>query len=118
MPVVGRDQGPRAGGLIALKPGVQASQAIIDNVNKVIETMIGKIARPKHIHIVPDMPKTRSGKLMRRVLAALSNNMNTGDITTLANPDVVENIRELVQGKEAVALTDGPEDLKRFGTEE
>ncbi len=103
---------------IALKPGVQASQAIIDSVNKVIETMIGKIARPKHIHIVPDMPKTRSGKLMRRVLAALSNNMNTGDITTLANPDVVENIRELVQGKETVALTDGPEDLKRFGTEE
>ena len=103
---------------IALKPGVQASQEIVDKVNKVIETMIGKIARPKHIHIVSDMPKTRSGKLMRRVLAALSNNMKTGDITTLANPDVVESIRELVQGKEVVALTDGPEDLKRFGTEE
>src|SRR5208337_3155421 len=91
---------------IALKPGFKASPEIIDKVNKVIETMIGKIARPKHIHIVPDMPKTRSGKLMRRVL------------TTLANPDVVESIRELVQGKEVVALTDGPEDLKRFGTEE
>jgi acetyl-CoA synthetase len=103
---------------IALKPGIQASQEIIDKVNKVIETMIGKIARPKHVHIVPDMPKTRSGKLMRRVLAALSNNMNTGDITTLANPDVVESIRVLVQGKETVALADGPEDLKRFGTEE
>jgi hypothetical protein len=76
--------------------------------------MIGKIARPKHIHIVPDMPKTRSGKLMRRVLAALSNNMNTGDITTLANPDVVESVRVLVQGKGgAVASDDGPEDLKR-----
>ncbi|MGA7048776.1 MAG: AMP-binding protein, partial [Candidatus Sulfotelmatobacter sp.] len=103
---------------IALKPGVQASPAIVDKVNKAIETMIGKIARPKHIHIVPDMPKTRSGKLMRRVLAALSNNMNTGDISTLANPDIVENIRELVQGKEAVALADGPEDLKKFGTED
>ena len=103
---------------IALKPGVEASPAIVDKVNKAIETMIGKIARPKHIHIVPDMPKTRSGKLMRRVLAALSNNMNTGDITTLANPDVVERVRELVQGKEAVALTDGPEDLKKFGTED
>jgi acetyl-CoA synthetase len=101
---------------IALQPGLEASPAIVDKVNKAIETMIGKIARPKHIHIVPDMPKTRSGKLMRRVLAALSNNMNTGDITTLANPDVVENIRELVQGKEAVALTDGPEDLKTFGS--
>jgi hypothetical protein len=62
------------------------------------------------------MPKTRSGKLMRRILAAVSNNMNTGDITTLANPDVVEKVRELAQGKEAVALTDGPEDLKKFGT--
>src|SRR6266849_554887 len=103
---------------IALQPGLQASPAIVDKVNKAIETMIGKIARPKHIHIFPDMPKTRSGKLMRRVLAALSNNMNTGDITTLANPDVVENIRELVQGKEAVALADGPEDLKKFGTED
>jgi acetyl-CoA synthetase len=87
----------------------------MEKVNHVIETMIGKIARPRRILIVPDMPKTRSGKLMRRVLAALSNNMNTGDITTLANPDVVESVRVLVQGKDAVVLTDVPEDLKTFG---
>jgi hypothetical protein len=54
---------------------------------------------------------------MRRILAAISNRMNTGDITTLANPDVVEKVRELVQGKDPVRLTDGPEDLKRFGSE-
>jgi len=65
---------------------------------------------------VQDMPKTRSGKLMRRILAAISNNMNTGDVTTLANPDVVENVRIMVQGKEPVALAEGPEDLKRFGS--
>ena len=89
-------------------------QEIVDKVNHVIETMIGKIARPRRILIVPDMPKTRSGKLMRRILAALSNNMNTGDITTLANPDVVETVRVMVQGKEAVALTrwtGRPEDI-------
>jgi acetyl-CoA synthetase len=103
---------------IALKPGVKAGPEIIDKINKVIETMIGKIARPRNVHVVPDMPKTRSGKIMRRILAAISNHMNTGDITTLANPDVVESIRVLVQGKEVVRLTDGPEDLKRFGTEE
>jgi acetyl-CoA synthetase len=80
--------------------------------------MIGKIARPRRILIVPDMPKTRSGKLMRRILAALSNNMATGDVTTLANPDVVETVREMVQGKEAVVLADGPEDLKQFGSSE
>jgi hypothetical protein len=53
---------------------------------------------------------------MRRILAAISNNMNTGDVTTLANPDVVENVRIMVQGKEPVALAEGPEDLKRFGS--
>jgi hypothetical protein len=55
---------------------------------------------------------------MRRVLASISNRMNTGDITTLANPDVVEKVRELVQGKEPVAVADGPEDLKQFGKDE
>jgi acetyl-CoA synthetase len=64
------------------------------------------------------MPKTRSGKLMRRVLSAITNRMNTGDITTLANPDIVEQVRELVQGKEPVVLQEGPEDLKQFGSQE
>ncbi len=64
---------------------------------------------------MPDMPKTRSGKIMRRVLAAISNTMDTGDVTTLANPDVVEQIRQMVQGKGVVATKAGPEDIKQFG---
>jgi acetyl-CoA synthetase len=44
------------------------------------------------------MPKTRSGKIMRRVLAAISNRSNVGDVTTLANPEVVEEVRKMVQG--------------------
>jgi acetyl-CoA synthetase len=63
------------------------------------------------------MPKTRSGKIMRRVLAAISNTMDTGDITTLANPDVVEQIRVAVQGQGKRAHKDGPDDLKQFGQE-
>jgi acetyl-CoA synthetase len=102
---------------IALKPGVPANKAIQDKVTATIETMIGKIARPKMIHIVPDMPKTRSGKIMRRVLAAISNHMDTGDITTLANPDIVEQIRELVQGRSRGPLKEGPADIKMFGEE-
>jgi acetyl-CoA synthetase len=116
VPVVDEIKGRVPEVYVALQPGLQPSQEINDKILKAIETMIGKIARPKRIHIVPDMPKTRSGKLMRRVLAAISNNLATGDITTLANPDVVEKVREMVQGKELVALADGPEDLKRFGT--
>jgi acetyl-CoA synthetase len=102
---------------VSLKPGVSPSKQVQDKVTLTIETMIGKIARPKTIHIVPDMPKTRSGKIMRRVLAAISNQMDTGDITTLANPDIVEQIRIQVQGRNRAPIKEGPEDIKMFGDE-
>ena len=86
---------------VSLKPGFQPSQEIIAKVVSAIEHHIGKIARPKNVYIVPDMPKTRSGKLMRRVLSSISNRKDTGDITTLANPGVVMEIREQVQGKDS-----------------
>jgi acetyl-CoA synthetase len=86
-------------------------------VVRVLETTIGKIARPKEVRIVPDMPKTRSGKIMRRVLAAISNSMDVGDVTTLANPEIVEQIRIMVQGEAKVAAKTGPEDIKTFGQE-
>ena len=102
---------------VSLKPGVEAGPAIEAKVTAAIETIIGKIARPKHVYIVPDMPKTRSGKIMRRVLAAISNTMDIGDVTTLANPEVVESVRRMVQGEGEVVTQDGPEDLKHFGEE-
>jgi acetyl-CoA synthetase len=84
---------------VSLKPGFSPSQDIEKRVVGAIETIIGKIARPKHVYIVPDMPKTRSGKIMRRVLASISNNADVGDVTTLANPEVVELVRKMVQGE-------------------
>ena len=84
---------------VALKPGYQASTEIEDKVTQAVDSIIGKIAKPKRVYIVPDMPKTRSGKIMRRVLAAISNTRDVGDVTTLANPEIVEEIREMVQGK-------------------
>ncbi len=83
---------------VSLKPGVRPSPEIEGKVIHALETIVGKIARPKHVYIVPDMPKTRSGKIMRRVLAAISNRRDIGDVTTLLNPDVVEEIRQMVQG--------------------
>jgi acetyl-CoA synthetase len=102
----------------ALKPGVSDTKAASEQIVSAVETIIGKIARPKGVHIVPDLPKTRSGKIMRRVLAAISNNMDTGDVTTLANPEIVEQIRRQVQGEARGVLQDGPEDIKRFGEQE
>jgi len=117
VPVVDEIKGRVPEVYISIKPGQKPNKQVIDKVMASIETIIGKIARPKRIHVVPDMPKTRSGKIMRRVLAAISNRMHTGDITTLANPDIVEQIRELVQGREATPLQEGPEDIKLFGEE-
>jgi acetyl-CoA synthetase len=83
---------------VSLNPDLKPSKKIKDAVTKSIETTIGKIARPKNVYIVPDMPKTRSGKIMRRVLAAISNGRDIGDVTTLANAEIVEEIKRMVQG--------------------
>jgi acetyl-CoA synthetase len=118
VPVVDEIKGRVPAVYVSLKPGASDGQRVSEEVMAAIETMIGKIARPKAVHVVPDLPKTRSGKIMRRVLAAISNAMDTGDVTTLANPDIVEQIRLQVQGSGTVVVKEGPEDLKRFGANE
>jgi acetyl-CoA synthetase len=117
IPVVDEVKGRVPEVYVSLKPGVTDAAKVQKSVTEAIEHQIGKIARPRKVHVVPDMPKTRSGKIMRRVLAAISNQMDTGDVTTLANPDVVEQIRVMVQGAKKVAVRDVPEDVKRFGEE-
>ncbi|MFQ6017631.1 MAG: acetate--CoA ligase [Kiloniellaceae bacterium] len=117
VPVVDEIKGRVPDVYVSLKPGYEPNKDTEAKVLGAIESQIGKIARPKHVYIVPDMPKTRSGKIMRRVLAAISNTMDIGDVTTLANPDIVEEVRVLVQGREKRAAKEGPEDLKRFGEE-
>jgi acetyl-CoA synthetase len=123
VPVIDDVRGRAVEMYIALKPGFTASPEIEAKVRTAIETDIGKIARPKNIWIVPDMPKTRSGKIMRRVIAATSNFADVGDITTLANPEVVDQIRHQVQaakiahGDAPRELTDAEQaELKAFGT--
>jgi acetyl-CoA synthetase len=95
---------------VSLKPGYSPSPDIGDKVAKAIDAQIGKIARPKNVWIVPEMPKTRSGKIMRRVLAAISNFADVGDTTTLANPEVVDDIRRHVQA-EKLARGEVPREL-------
>jgi len=118
VPVVDEIRGRMPVVYVSLKPGVSDGKRVTEKIISAFETTIGKIARPKAVHIVMDLPKTRSGKIMRRVLAAISNTMDTGDVTTLANPDVVEQIRRQVQGEGSVVMKEGPEDVKRFGENE
>ena len=117
VPVVDEIKGRVPDVYVSLKPDFEASEEAKGKVVSAIEPTIGKIARPKNVYIVPDMPKTRSGKIMRRVLAAISNTLDIGDVLTLANPDVVEKVRVLVQGEEKLAAKKGPADIERFGDE-
>ena len=80
---------------ISLKPGYEPSPEVEQKVTDMLVKEIGPIAKPGRVWIVPDMPKTRSGKIMRRVLAAVAAGKDTGDTTTLANPEVVEKIKAL-----------------------
>jgi acetyl-CoA synthetase len=98
VPVAHEIKGKEPDLYVALKPGYQASDEIAKKVMDTITDEIGKIAKPRKVWIVTDMPKTRSGKIMRRVLAALSNKQDEGDVTTLANPEVVTEIKKMVQG--------------------
>ncbi len=124
VPVIDDIRGRAVEIYVSLKPGFEPGSQMEDKVTKAIETEIGKIARPKNVWIVPDMPKTRSGKIMRRVIASISNFADVGDVTTLANPEIVEDIRHHVQSAK-VAKDDVPRDLteaefeeiKKFGAE-
>jgi acetyl-CoA synthetase len=124
VPVVDDIRGRAVEIYVSLKPGFEPGKEMEAKVTKAIETEIGKIARPKNVWIVPDMPKTRSGKIMRRVIASISNFADVGDVTTLANPEIVDSIRHHVQA-EKVARDDVPRDLtesefeeiKKFGAE-
>jgi len=82
---------------VALRPGLKPSDDIAKKISASVVSEIGAIARPRQVIIVPDMPKTRSGKIMRRVLAAISNRQDPGDVSTLANPEVVDKIREMAK---------------------
>ncbi|MGH8283736.1 MAG: acetate--CoA ligase [Gammaproteobacteria bacterium] len=116
VPVMDKVKGRVPDVYVSLSPGATDTTDISKRIVQACDDIIGKIARPRKVHVVPDMPKTRSGKIMRRVLAAISNGRDVGDVTTLANPAVVEEIREMVQGKEAVVTTEAvPEDIARFG---
>jgi acetyl-CoA synthetase len=117
VPVMDELRGRAVEMYVSLRPGVTPGKEIEGKVIGAIETEIGKIARPKNVWIVSDMPKTRSGKIMRRVIAGISNFTDPGDTMTLANPEIVDNIRQQVQS-EKVARGELPRELSAQELEE
>jgi acetyl-CoA synthetase len=111
VPVMDELRGRAVEMYVSLKPGFEPSKEIEDKVVAAIEREIGKIARPNAVWIVADMPKTRSGKIMRRVIAAVSNFADVGDVTTLANPEIVDDIRHQVQAAKSAREDTPPREL-------
>ena len=95
--VVGRSHEIKGVGIAAfvtLKQGVETSDSLIDELKEHVVKKIGAIARPDDVIFAADLPKTRSGKIMRRLLRDIAEGHALGDTTTLADPAVVEKLKE------------------------
>jgi acetyl-CoA synthetase len=79
---------------VTLKGGWEGSVEMLDELRDHVAKVIGSIAKPANILFTSELPKTRSGKIMRRLLRDVAENRPLGDTTTLADPAVVEEIRE------------------------
>jgi len=78
---------------VILRSGIEASEKLVQELRNHVATMIGPIARPKQIMFTPDLPKTRSGKIMRRLLRDIAAERPLGDTSTLADSGVVDKIQ-------------------------
>jgi acetyl-CoA synthetase len=79
---------------VSLKGGDEGSVEMLEELRDHVAKKIGPIAKPANIVFTPELPKTRSGKIMRRLLRDVAENRPLGDTTTLADPAVVEEIRD------------------------
>ena len=96
--VVGRADpvtGEAIAAFVTLRDGVTGDEALIADLRDHVARQIGAIAKPASIVLTPDLPKTRSGKIMRRLLRDVSEHRRLGDVTTLANEEVVSAIADL-----------------------
>jgi acetyl-CoA synthetase len=78
----------------ALQDGEEAPDSLIEELRKHVQKEIGAIAKPRQIMVVQELPKTRSGKIMRRLLRDVAENREVGDVTTLADSSVMNLIKE------------------------
>jgi acetyl-CoA synthetase len=86
---------------VTLKGGEDGTVEMLDELRNHVSTKIGPIAKPANIVFTPELPKTRSGKIMRRLLRDVAENRQLGDTTTLADPTVVEEIKDRAESEKS-----------------
>ena len=91
------DTGQSVCAFVTLEGELEGSDELIAEIRDHVAGRIGKFARPKRIVWADDLPKTRSGKVMRRLLRDIAEGRELGDVTTLRDPDVVRELDEVVK---------------------
>lgn len=94
-------KGQAVAAFVTLREGFDASDDLKKELMNHVVQKIGAIARPDDILFSVDLPKTRSGKIMRRLLKDIADGRALGDTTTLADPGVVQSLKEEYEAKEA-----------------
>jgi len=95
------DTGQAIAAFVTLRGDVDGDDALIGGIREHVAERIGKFARPKRIVWADDLPKTRSGKIMRRLLRDIAEGRELGDVTTLRDPDVMRQLQAKVAEREA-----------------
>jgi acetyl-CoA synthetase len=101
--VIGRShevKGQAITAFVTVKEGVETSDELVSELKQHVVDKIGAMARPEEIIFTAELPKTRSAKIMRRLLRDIAEGRVLGDTTTLADPSVVESLKELYKDKE------------------
>ncbi len=94
-------KGQAIAAFVTLREGFKQSPALRDELRQFVADKIGAIARPDDILFSADLPKTRSGKIMRRLLRDIAEGRALGDTTTLADPNVVSSLKDMYESTES-----------------
>jgi acetyl-CoA synthetase len=97
------DSGQAICAFVTLQGDLEGTQELVDEIRTHVGDRIGKFARPKRIIWADDLPKTRSGKIMRRLLRDIAEGRTMGDVTTLRDPDVMAQLEGKIKEEEAAA---------------
>ena len=92
--VLGQATGEAIVAYVTLKGGDEGSLEMLEELRNHVGKKIGPIAKPANIVFTPELPKTRSGKIMRRLLRDIAEGKALGDTTTLADPAVVAKLKD------------------------
>jgi len=95
------DTGQAICAFVTLRGRIEESEELVEGIRATVAERIGKFARPKRIVWADDLPKTRSGKIMRRLLRDIAEGRTLGDVTTLRDPDVMKELEEKIAEEQA-----------------